>query len=195
MTEHNRTRISELLRRLNAPAQHLKLLEEVRELTEAIQAGQGIAEELADVGIVLQGLALAHGVDIDAAMARKLRTLLQSQWVPVGDGTFKRIKQEHDAKPAAPPKQDGAKPDLSALFRSFGPVLDDLARLTTFGEEKYSPLGWREQENGESRYVSAAMRHLSAHVGGEGTDSESGMPHLIHAAWSLLAAQYLHAHG
>jgi hypothetical protein len=191
MTEQNKTRVSELLRRLNAPAQHLKLVEEVKELTEAIQTGVGIPEEMADVGIVLQGLAISHGVDLNAVMARKLRVLLRSQWVPVGDGTFKRIKIEGGEIPA-PPKDDSRKPDLSLLFRAFGPVLDDLARLTSFGEQKYSPLGWREQKDGEARYISAAMRHLSAHLSGTTIDTESNLPHLVHAVWSLMAAQYLH---
>lgn len=191
---NNETKTRELLRRLNAPAQHLKLQEEVRELTEAITTGKGdVADEIADVGIVLQGLAIAHGVDLEAAMARKLRVLLRSQWVPVGDGTFKRVKMEpQEADSAAPQKDDGQKADLSLLFRAFAPVLDDIARLTAFGEKKYSPLGWREQENGEARYISAAMRHLSAHLSGETTDPESGLKHLTHAAWSIMAAQYLH---
>jgi hypothetical protein len=189
---NNKTKTAELLRRLNAPAQHLKLLEEVKELTEVITTGEGdIADELADVGIVLMGLSIAHNVDLEAAMARKLRTLLRSQWVPVGDGTFKRIKIEGGEIPA-PPKDDSKKPDLSLLFRAFGPVLDDLARLTSFGEQKYSPLGWREQENGESRYLSAGLRHVSAHMSGTEIDHESGLPHLVHAIWSLMAAQYLH---
>jgi phosphoribosyl-ATP pyrophosphohydrolase len=192
--DNNRTKVAELLRRMGAPAQHLKLLEEVKELTDAITTGQGdIADEIADVGIVLTGLAIAHGVDLEAVMARKLRVLMQSQWVPVGDGTFKRIKIEGGEipVPAAPPKQDSKKPDLSLLFRAFGPVLDDIARLTSFGEQKYSPLGWREQENGKARYISAAMRHISAHLSGTEIDEESGLPHLVHAAWCIMAAQYL----
>ena len=192
--DNNKTKVAELLRRMGAPAQHLKLLEEVKELTDAITTGQGdIADEIADVGIVLQGLAIAHGVDLEAVMARKLRVLMQSQWVPVGDGTFKRIKIEGGEIPAptAPPKQDSKKADLSLLFRAFGPVLDDVARLTSFGEQKYSPLGWREQENGEARYISAAMRHISAHLSGTEIDEESGLPHLVHAAWCTMAAQYL----
>lgn len=193
--DNNRTKVAELLRRLNAPAQHLKLQEEVKELTEAITTGVGdVSDEIADVGIVLQGLAIAHGVDLEAAMARKLRTLLRSQWIPVGDGTFKRIKVEEkatDAAPVVPPKADANKPDLSSLFRAFGPVFDDLARLTTFGEQKYSHLGWREQTNGEARYLSAAMRHISAHLSGTDIDPESNLPHLVHAAWSIMAAQYI----
>lgn len=183
----------ELLRRLGAPAQHLKLKEEVAELDRAITLGDGdISDEIADVSIVLSGLALAHGVDLEAAVARKLRILMKSKWVPVGDGTFKRVKDEaEEMQSAVPSKDDGKKADLAGLFRSFAPVLDDLARLTSFGEKKYSPLGWREQKDGESRYAAAALRHLSAHISGERCDPESGMSHLVHAAWSAMAAKYL----
>jgi len=188
----NKTKVAELLRRLGAPAQILKLKEEVAELERAAAGDGDMADELADVGIVLTGLALVHGVDLEAVMARKLRTLLRSKWVPVGDGTFKRIKDcPAPTLSIAPQKADANKPDLSALFRAFGPVLDDLAHLTAFGEQKYSPLGWREQHNGESRYTAAALRHLSAHLSGETIDHESGLAHLVHAAWSAMAAQYL----
>jgi hypothetical protein len=63
-------------------------------------------------------------------------------------------------------------------------ALDMLARVYTYGANKYAA---RNMEKGcdWSRYFAAAMRHMWAWWRGENLDAESGLPHLIHAAWSL----------
>ena len=67
-------------------------------------------------------------------------------------------------------------------------ALEDVARVLEFGAKKYQPQGWRRVEDGHGRYVRAALRHLHAHAGGEVLDAESGLPHLAHAACSILFA-------
>lgn len=55
-----------------------------------------------------------------------------------------------------------------------------------YGALKYAPNNWQRLVAPEDRYFSAAMRHLVAWRGGEKLDPESGLPHLAHAACSLL---------
>ena len=67
-------------------------------------------------------------------------------------------------------------------------ALEDVARVLEYGAKKYQPQGWRHVAGGHDRYVAAALRHLHAHAGGETLDEESGLPHLAHAACSILFA-------
>lgn len=89
-------------------------------------------------------------------------------------------------QPTAPAwKDDAGKVRLDLLPFA---ALEDVARVLEYGAEKYAPQGWRHLEGGHERYVRAALRHLHAHAGGEMFDPESGLPHLAHAACSLLFA-------
>ena len=78
-------------------------------------------------------------------------------------------------------KHDQGKPDLGLwpprAFELVGEVL-------TYGAKKYAPDNWRNVDD-TGRYMSAALRHIFAHMRGEFTDQESGLPHLAHAACSL----------
>jgi hypothetical protein len=80
-------------------------------------------------------------------------------------------------------KFDQGKPRLS-LVSSDG--IEEVAKVATFGALKYDDHNWR---NGFkwSRVLDAAMRHLNKYNRGERIDSESGLSHLAHAAWNLLA--------
>lgn len=53
-----------------------------------------------------------------------------------------------------------------------------------FGAKKYGAHNWRGVAS--IRYFSAAIRHLSEYAQGEIRDPESGLPHLAHAACSIL---------
>lgn len=57
--------------------------------------------------------------------------------------------------------------------------------VLTYGARKYGENRWRGLPNARGRYFAAARRHLSAWRRGESLD-ESGLPHLAHAAVSLL---------
>lgn len=65
-------------------------------------------------------------------------------------------------------------------------ALEEVVKVLTFGARKYGEGNWRMLENGPVRYFDAAQRHLAAWLAGQKTDAESGLPHLAHAACSLL---------
>jgi len=64
-------------------------------------------------------------------------------------------------------------------------ALKAIAEVYTYGAEKYAD---RNMERGMAwgRVWGAVQRHLNAFWDGEDLDGESGMPHLVHAAWGCL---------
>lgn len=78
----------------------------------------------------------------------------------------------------------GAKPEAFALI----PVkpLEAVARVYGFGATKYEDRNWERGYKWSLSY-SALQRHLNAFWRGEEVDSESGEPHLAHAAFHILA--------
>lgn len=63
---------------------------------------------------------------------------------------------------------------------------EQLAQVLTFGAEKYAAHNYLQIENAPPRYYAACRRHLNAMRRGEWQDDETGLPHVIHAACSLL---------
>lgn len=61
-----------------------------------------------------------------------------------------------------------------------------VAKVLMHGAAKYGENNWRLIDNHEKRYLAASLRHIFSHLGGEEKDPESGLPHLAHAACSLL---------
>lgn len=61
-----------------------------------------------------------------------------------------------------------------------------LADVLTYGAKKYGPWNWKLIENPITRYHAAALRHVMSWAMGERLDPESGLPHLAHAAASLM---------
>lgn len=82
-------------------------------------------------------------------------------------------------------KFDVEKPRMDLLDRK---ALDGLAKVLTFGANKYSANNWRGGFN-YSRLTAAAMRHLLAVMDGEDIDPESGLPHIDHlgCCWMFLS--------
>ena len=83
----------------------------------------------------------------------------------------------------------GAKMDAgklpARLIADFAPALLKIGKVLEYGaSKKYTAHGWLEVENPEERYLDAFWRHLLA---GKGNDPDSGIPHLHHACWNLLA--------
>lgn len=78
-------------------------------------------------------------------------------------------------------KYDSGKPRYGLI-----PPLaeEELAKVLTFGAEKYAPDNWRKVDD-LTRYVDATMRHISAYRKGEKLDGESGLHHLAHAMCCL----------
>ena len=80
-------------------------------------------------------------------------------------------------------KYDGGKPRFDLIPAV---PLETLAKVYTMGAEKYADRNW-EKGMAYSRLYAASMRHLNKFWTGEDLDLESGLPHLAHAAWGLLA--------
>ena len=80
-------------------------------------------------------------------------------------------------------KYDEGKPIFSVLDAE---ALMDVGRVAAHGAKKYGLDQWRDLPDGQRRYFDAAIRHLLAsrsHL----CDTDSGLPHLAHAAWNCLA--------
>jgi hypothetical protein len=61
-----------------------------------------------------------------------------------------------------------------------------MARVLGYGASKYGDGNWRDVDRARDRYYAAAMRHMLAWRDGQLSDVESGLPHLAHAACSLV---------
>ena len=100
------------------------------------------------------------------------------------------LKKEHVSKVSETKTRkeqtlkEGTKYDVGKLRFDLIPVysLEQLAAIYTFGATKYEDHNWRKGLRW-SRVFGALMRHLWAFWRGEEIDSESGLPHLAHAAW------------
>lgn len=64
--------------------------------------------------------------------------------------------------------------------------LEEIAKVMTFGAEKYAAHGWKSLEGAEGRYTGALLRHLAALDKGEEVDPETGLPHIAHAACNAM---------
>lgn len=84
-------------------------------------------------------------------------------------------------------KFDNNKPRYDLMESGFANALLEVAKVTTFGAEKYEPNNWQKVENGIDRYSDAKARHRNAAQRGEVSDEESGLRHAAHEAWNALA--------
>lgn len=73
-------------------------------------------------------------------------------------------------------------------------ALDLVARIMTYGAQKYGDRNWESglSEEFATRQLAAAFRHLQSHMTGVKFDAESGLPHLAHAATDVLMALELY---
>jgi hypothetical protein len=85
-------------------------------------------------------------------------------------------------------KQIGLKYDADKPRWDLVPydALSDVVKVLTVGAAKYGDYNWMHVENAQQRYFAAAQRHLVAHQLGFINDSETGLPHLAHAACCIL---------
>lgn len=65
-------------------------------------------------------------------------------------------------------------------------VIEEIAKVLTFGAKKYEPNNWQHVPDFKNRYFASLMRHLVAHRSGITKDEESGMSHLSHALCCLV---------
>ena len=61
-----------------------------------------------------------------------------------------------------------------------------VGEVMRLGIRKYGLTNWRHEAISASVYYNAAMRHILSWWDGENLDSESGLPHLAHAAACLM---------
>lgn len=80
-------------------------------------------------------------------------------------------------------KYDGEKPRMYLLPPK---ALTEVAKVLTFGANKYDEDNWKKLDNLQNRYTGAALRHIFAHMDGEELDPETGLDHLAHALCCLL---------
>jgi hypothetical protein len=84
-------------------------------------------------------------------------------------------------------KLDAGKPKPGLVIGGFANALSEVVKVGTYGASKYTEDGWMFVENADKRYMDAMYRHLLEHHKGYEFDEESGLSHLAHAAWNLLA--------
>lgn len=86
-------------------------------------------------------------------------------------------------------KDDKAKP-LAGCLSTFPRALESVVSCFTYGASKYSRDNWQAVPDGAQRYYDAFWRHLIK-SGIEEFDPESGIPHIDHALWNLMAHREL----
>ena len=96
---------------------------------------------------------------------------------------FKKLKevlaQQKESKVEAGTKTDFGKAKFELIP---GDALEALAEVYTYGTIKYAPNNWRKGISW-SRIFGGIMRHAWAFWRGEEIDEESGLPHIMQAAW------------
>ena len=102
------------------------------------------------------------------------------------------MKRERDPS-GLDPHQPGAKLDAGKMLpwlclSGFAHAINAVAHVTTTGARKYTPNGWTQVPDGETRYMEAFARHTLALARGEQIDSDTGCMHKAQMAWNLLAS-------
>jgi len=84
--------------------------------------------------------------------------------------------------------EPGAKLDSgkirAGILSDFRHALMAVAKVCDYGSRKYTINGWSKVPDANRRYHDAMWRHLLA---GPGNDADSGLPHIYHVAWNVLA--------
>lgn len=92
-------------------------------------------------------------------------------------------------------KMDEGKPGaFSGVIQRFPRALMGVARVSTFGKNKYGTWdGWENVDDGFRRYKDAGFRHELYAAMGEEIDPDSGtLLHLEQVAWNALATLELY---
>jgi hypothetical protein len=85
-------------------------------------------------------------------------------------------------------KYDGGKPCVfRGVIQYFPRALLAVAKVSTFGAQKYAWGGWANVEDGINRYADGKERHNLYDAMGEEIDPDSGELHLSHEVWNALA--------
>lgn len=84
-------------------------------------------------------------------------------------------------------KLDAGKVEMGLILNGMPRALLQVARVATYGANKYTRDGWLSVPDGPRRYTDAMYRHLNAEARGELHDSDTQLEHAAHAAWNALA--------
>lgn len=85
-------------------------------------------------------------------------------------------------------KYDSGKSMVGTTFRIFANSLLGIGACVEFGTHKYPKSdNWKLVDDGINRYTNSLLRHLAKHFSGQERDPETGLPHLFHAGWNMLA--------
>jgi hypothetical protein len=86
-------------------------------------------------------------------------------------------------------KFDSEKVDYSLLEPL---VVEMYCTVAQMGAKKYGRNNWKQATADDRyRYEAALLRHIMAYKSGEEIDKESGLSHLSHALWNLVAVETL----
>jgi len=91
-------------------------------------------------------------------------------------------------------KNDENKLLAGLVIQDFGLALLQVSEVGTYGADKYAPKNWLLVKEGERRYFNALMRHLLLSETEE-SDPDTGLSHLAHVAWNILAVVELKERG
>ena len=84
-------------------------------------------------------------------------------------------------------KLDAGKVEMGLILNGMPRALLQVARVATYGANKYTRDGWMSVPDGPRRYTDALYRHLNAEARGEVDDADTQLEHAAHAAWNALA--------
>ena len=102
--------------------------------------------------------------------------------------TQQTTKTEATIDPHQPgAKIDQGKPRMHLITGGMARALTEVAKVGTFGAQKYTDNGWLVVPDGFRRYEDAQQRHAALRHMDEEHDRESGLSHLAHEAWNALA--------
>lgn len=88
-------------------------------------------------------------------------------------------------------KADAGKNRAWLFMAGFSRALEEVSKVTTIGATKYTPNGWVDVPDGQSRYMDAFARHMFKLGSGELMDDGPGGIGTYHKAqmiWNLLAS-------
>jgi len=85
-------------------------------------------------------------------------------------------------------KYDSNKPMAGTVIRVFPQAIMAIGAVIREGAKKYpNPNNWKLNDNIEARYFDSLIRHMCKHFSGQVKDEDTGLLHLIHAAWNAIA--------
>lgn len=85
-------------------------------------------------------------------------------------------------------KYDEGKPQVGMVLRGFRRAILEVAKVGTFGANKYGRFNFLKVDDAAQRYEDAEFRHWLGSMEGDGLDDETKLLHLAHKAWNSLAA-------